>query len=199
MPDIARQAPDGNRPGAGDYPRDLTLSMGKVNLIAVPLALFIVLAVCGSFIMLWGPSRLLSGLRQFISMRSIVPAILGGIILHELLHGIGWMVCGRKGWGTIRFGFNARALSPYAHCTERMPASAYRCGAALPAIVLGILPLLTGLASGDGWFAGFGTLFLIAAVGDGVVLWIIRGVPGSALVEDHPTLPGCLVHDAAQP
>jgi hypothetical protein len=173
--------------------------MGKVNLIAVPLALLIVLSVCGSFIMLWGSTLLLSGLRRFISVWSVVPAVLGGIVLHELLHGIGWILCGRKGWATIRFGFNARALSPYAHCTEPLSASAYRCGAALPAIVLGGLPLLTGLVSGDGWFAVFGTLFLIAALGDGVVLWIIRGVPGSVLVEDHPALPGCIVYDGVPP
>jgi len=33
----------------------------------------------------------------------------------------------------------------------------------------------------------------MAAVGDAMVLWLLRGVPGDTLVEDHPDRVGCLL------
>jgi hypothetical protein len=42
-----------------------------------------------------------------------------------------------------------------------------------------------------------GALFVLATGGDLLVLWVIRELPASALVEDHPTRAGCYVLDPA--
>jgi hypothetical protein len=48
---------------------------------------------------------------------------------------------------------------------------------------------------GSGGWTVYGVIFLIAAAGDFIVLWVLRGVPGDVLVEDHPTRAGCYVYD----
>ncbi len=58
-------------------------------------------------------------------------------------------------------------------------------------LVLGILPSLIGIGIGNGWIMFFGFLFTVAAGGDLLVLWLIRDVRLSQLVEDHPTQLGC--------
>jgi hypothetical protein len=74
-----------------------------------------------------------------------------------------------------------------------MTARAYRVGGALPGVVTGLLPVLAGLALGQPVLLLVGAFFLMAAVGDLLILWAIRRVPAAAQVLDHPTLPGCLV------
>jgi hypothetical protein len=36
-------------------------------------------------------------------------------------------------------------------------------------------------------------IFTLAAGGDALILWLLRGVPAGRLVRDHPSKPGCLV------
>jgi hypothetical protein len=86
-----------------------------------------------------------------------------------------------------------KALTPFAQCTIPTRARSYRLAIALPGLVLGILPVLFGLSTGA-WLATFyGFLMLVAAAGDLLVLWILRGVPAGAWVQDHPRQVGCLV------
>ena len=79
--------------------------------------------------------------------------------------------------------------------TEPMAAHAYRLGAAMPGLVLGVLPWLFGLATGNGPAFLFGLLFTIAALGDAMILWLLRGVAPEAQVIDHPSRAGCYVMD----
>jgi hypothetical protein len=71
--------------------------------------------------------------------------------------------------------------------------NAYRVGAAMPAILLGILPSLAAILFGSGWWLAFGILFTLAAGGDMIVLWLLRNVESGKVVEDHPSRVGCLV------
>ena len=79
------------------------------------------------------------------------------------------------------------------HYTEPLPATAYRCGAVAPLLVLGVVPSLIGTFAGWPAVAAFGWLLVIGAAGDLAVLWLLRGVAPDALVADHPTRAGCLV------
>jgi len=66
-------------------------------------------------------------------------------------------------------------------------------GGAAPGILVGILPYLIGLLTGDLLWALWGYLFTLAASGDWIVLWLLRKIPRQSLVEDHPTRAGCTV------
>lgn len=118
---------------------------------------------------------------------------LGGVLGHELLHGITWMIAGNKPPGAVRFGFQLKTLTPYAHCTEPIDISAYRWGAAVPGVILGIVPGIIAMAIGSPGLLVFGFLFTLAAGGDALILWVLRDVPAGSLVEDHPSRAGCFV------
>jgi hypothetical protein len=114
-----------------------------------------------------------------------------GSILHELIHGFTWATFSHKPLSAIKFGFQWKTLTPYAHCREPMKIAAYRLGGFMPLLVTGILPSLIGIVTGNGWIMFYGVLFTVAAGGDMLVLWLIRGVKSGQLVEDHPSQAGC--------
>jgi hypothetical protein len=119
--------------------------------------------------------------------------VLLGIVIHELIHGISWMLFGHKHLSEIKFGFQWKTFTPYAHLKEPVEVNAYRLGAFLPGFILGILTYILSLILGDGnlfWFSLFHTS---AAGGDWLILWLIRNVKAGMQVEDHPTNAGCYV------
>lgn len=116
-----------------------------------------------------------------------------GIVLHELIHALTWKLAAGLSWSTIKFGIDPKTFSPYAHCMVPMPAGPYRLGAAMPGLVTGVFPALLGILIGNVGLTFFGYLFILAATGDWLVLWLIREVKPGVLVEDHPTRAGCFV------
>ncbi len=187
--------PSEPEPPAQACKRDVSLSMGRVNLLAIPAALVLCLATLVPFFLLWGGGSLLAGGRDLARWYVLVPGLLAGIVLHEVIHGLSWALFGRKPLSSIRYGIQWKTLTPYAHCAEPMAARVYRGGAVMPAIVVGAIPAAIGLAAGKGAWTLYGMIFLVAAVGDFIVLWVLRGVPGDVLVEDHPSRAGCYVYD----
>lgn len=179
---------DGQQPG-----RDLSLSLGRANLLSIPLAIVAVLIILLPFFFFWSVNHFSHGLRTFFSPFYIIPSGLFGIVLHEILHGAGWIWFGKVSSEAIRFGFHWKSLTPYVHCTVPVRAHAYRIALVLPALVLGVLPGIVGMIGGWAWLALFGALFLAAASVDLLVLWVIRALKGDVLVRDHPTRAGCIV------
>jgi hypothetical protein len=143
----------------------------------------------------WGVHPLAAPVRHPFALLIFAAVFLAGVVLHELVHGVAWKLASGKPWSAISFGFNVAGLTPYAHCSEPMKARAYRIGAFAPALLLGILPATIGLLSGNAWPFVYGILFLVAAAGDFLILWLLRGVPGDRQVEDHPTRAGCYVYE----
>ncbi len=175
--------------------RDVSISMARVNLLAIPFALLPVLLLGSPFVLLYGWPATITGARVFFHPVVVVPVFLTGVILHELLHGITWAYFGNKPLAAIRFGFKLSALTPYAHCREPMAASVYRIGAVAPAVILGLVPVLVATVTGAGYLLLPGLLFLAASAGDFLILWILRGVKPQQRVQDHPHRAGCLVFD----
>lgn len=123
---------------------------------------------------------------------SVLGAMIGSIVIHEALHGLGYYWAGADR-SDIEFGFSWSGLVPYAHCAVPLRANPYRVAGALPGLVLGVLPLVVGLGLGIWWLTAYAFLMLLAAAGDTLLLWIMRGVPGDAWTQDHPSEMGCLV------
>ena len=177
--------------------RDVSISLERVNILAFPAALLPLAVTLVPFLILWGGRALLAGGRTLATWYILLPALLGGVVLHEVIHGLSWALLARKPLRSIRFGIQWKTLTPYAHCTEVMTARTYRLGAAMPALLLGGVPAAVGLLLGSGAWVLYGMIFLVAAVGDFIVLWVLRHVPGDVLVEDHPARAGCYVYDVA--
>jgi hypothetical protein len=174
--------------------RDVSISMARVNLLAIPFALLPML-LGAPFVLLYGWPATVAGARVFFHPAVVIPVFFTGVVLHELMHAIAWAYFGNKPLGAIRFGFKLSALTPYAHCREPLTASVYRIGAAAPAVLLGLVPVLVATLTGTGWVLYAGLLFLAASAGDFLILWTLRGVRPHQRVQDHPDRAGCLVFD----
>ncbi len=173
---------------------DLSVSLLAANLyslvLILPLAAFIIVAVY----LIHGLQILVDGFFYWHDRLLLgISILLVGIIVHEGLHGIAWLFVAKNGRYAIKFGFHLAAFSPYAHCTEPMPARSYRITVILPGMVLGVVPLAIGILLGNGPVIVFGFLFTLSAGGDALILWQVRKIPPGTLVRDHPDRAGCLV------
>ena len=147
----------------------------------------------------WGAPSLARGVWTLLDLKIFLATVLPGILAHELIHAITWAIAARRPLSAIRIGIQWRAISPYAHPREPMPAGPYRVGALMPGVVLGFLPASLAILLGWPLLMAWSLVFTLAAGGDLVVLWLIRHVPAGRLVQDHPTRVGCQVLEGGPP
>ena len=169
--------------------RDLSVSMERANIIVLFIGIPVVILQFILFDQLH-PSPAETGEWNFLLLLLV---IIMGVILHEMVHGVTWAIAGRKPWTSIKFGFQAKTLTPYCHITEPLEINAYRIGAVMPGLVVGVLPYIYSLMSGNMNWLWFSLVHTSAAGGDWLVLWLIRHVKAGSLVEDHPSQAGCYV------
>lgn len=175
--------------------RDLSISMLRANIVALFIMVPVAILQFNLFHMLYGAQKMeftlyLSNLLFFLVL------LIASIVVHELIHGLTWMWCGKKPFSTIKFNVQWKTLTPYAHLKEPVEINVYRIGGFMPGFVLGILPFLLSLVLGNGNLLWFSIIQTAAASGDWLILWILRNVKSGALVEDHPVRAGCYVHEA---
>jgi hypothetical protein len=168
--------------------------MVKANVYSLIFALPVFIILTTGYVLLWGMDRLFR-IRLLIHQYPLqsIAILIGGIILHELIHGMAWTFFGKKFFRDIKFGMSLKTLTPYAHCRKPLEVSAYRMGALMPGFILGIIPALGGLLSGEGGLMGFGMLFTMAAGGDALIIWLIRHEHPADLALDHPSSAGCYI------
>lgn len=143
------------------------------------------------------PFAFLYSAQALIGNIHILGLILGFIVLivaHELVHAIGWKFTSGLPWHRFSFGVLWRVLAPYCHAKDPMALTPYRIGAVLPLFMTGILPWLVGLFQADATLTIVGSLLISGAIGDIYVLWVLRDLPTSALVQDHPSRAGCIAY-----
>ncbi len=154
-----------------------------------------------AFGLFWWPYSWLWGDWPFVSflglslggMLTVILLFALSILVHELLHAVGFRLAGGVPFERVKFGFNWAGLAPFAHCPEPLRASAYRLSVVLPGLVLGGVPGFLGVALQSPLLVMWATLMLLAAGGDAAVLWAVRRVPGTSKVLDHPKKVGCQV------
>lgn len=122
--------------------------------------------------------------------------LLFGILAHELIHMFAWALFAKKPLSVFKLGFQWKSLTPYAHCKEPMDIRPYRIGSYTPGLLLGVLPWLVSLFTGNVLLFLFGFFYTSAAGGDLLILWIIRNIKPNTLVEDHPTNAGCYIYES---
>lgn len=168
--------------------------MEAVNKLMLPFALATLL-MPAAFWLAHGTPAFLDGLKGFfLNLWICVPTVILGIVVHECFHGITWAFFSPAKWRDINFGFQWKTLTPYAHCKVPMKLPHYMLGAFMPGLLLGILPYLYGLISGNGIIAAAGFFFTFVACGDFWILYSLRNEPRTAMVKDHPVNAGCVVY-----
>lgn len=182
------------QPDNYNYKRfDRSTSLEKANLVGslfglIPAIILIVghLLYNGEFTLTFNPN-------DWFGIILLIIIVIGGVLVHELLHVIGWMLAGRVSLSAVKLGFDRKTSTPYAHIRQALPINAYRFGIILPAIVLGLLPGLIGIVNNLPPYTIFGAFFTLAAGGDMLILWLLRRDPAHALAIDHPDRAGCEV------
>jgi len=180
---------------------DYSMSMAQANLYTLLIMVPIIIVLGGVYAALWGFQRpavefaaLFDGPWRLVAAYGVLIGILiVGVVVHELIHGLTWVLVGKKPWSAIKFGFQKSTFTPYTHLQEPLQAGAYRIGTWMPGFITGFLPAFYGILFGNSWLVMLGGLFICAAGGDLLILWSLRKVNKDALVEDHPTRAGCYV------
>lgn len=113
-------------------------------------------------------------------------ALMGFVVLHELLHAIPVLLTGSR--DAVVFGFWPRYLAPYFSTFEAVPRDVQLVSGALPFLVLTVLPLLFAAISAldSVWLLAVSALNAAACGGDLIVLGLYaRQIPSNALVRNQ--------------
>lgn len=170
---------------------DLTVSIGKANVMALVYALPIIAVLLVSFCLLnkGAIAAYVSAdtalLEIFISLLVFVALI----VVHELVHGLTWACFTSNGWKAISFGFIAKYLTPYCTCNQPLKKGQYLTGTLMPTILLGIAPCIVAIFIGSVSVFGVGALMILAGGGDltiSVNLLSFRPKSNEVLYIDHP-------------
>lgn len=172
---------------------DLSFSFAQAALVAIALIPFVAAVCLLPYLLIWGSTSLLHDNSAMLHPLILVPLTFVGIIAHELLHGLGYVIFGRLRWSVVRFGLKLKSLTAYAYTDSHVTAASHKRLVALPAFILGIIPVCVGTASGVGWLTLYGFLMLIGTGGDMAILWKLRNVHPNAHVLDNPDRAGCWV------
>ncbi len=185
-----------------DYTKEKrTIDIVWANIFGIIMLVPILVLFGLPYYLIWQPDISLSGFfNNFVEAGAIFAKVfvlmLLGIVAHELIHGITWAVFAKRGFRSIRFGILWKLLTPYCHCKEPLKVKHYISGALMPALLLGVLPAIWGIAMGSSGFLLFGMFFTMAGAGDFLVVNLIRKEPKDAYVEDHPSEAGFFIYRA---
>ncbi len=182
--------------------REVAMEGGQANLWALVFVIPIILLFGLPYYLLYLRDLSAETLLEFLNrnrpvllFRSfwILLILAAGIVLHELIHGMVFLIFCRHGIRSIKFGIMWQYLSPYCHCSEPLKVRQYIVGALMPALVLGFVPAILGIITGKIVLLLFGIFFSVAAGGDFLIVWLLRKEPGKSLVLDHESKVGCYV------
>jgi hypothetical protein len=161
------------------------IGTGKVNLLAFILIIPLTIILLPPFIWFWGYEKFEMG--RDIFFEYFIPLVIGGIVVHELLHGVTWAFFAPQGFKSIKFGMHWKYLTPFCHCKEPLKVKHYRIGGAMPLIMMGLIPSLFAYFTGNGVVLSFGIFFTWAAGGDIIALFMLRKFQKEDYINDHPS------------
>jgi len=175
--------------------QDRSVSIPMANLLAGAMAAALAVPMVFLYRSVTGESvfSVLDGGPGWGTAVVVIAAVLLGSYLHELIHAAAFRRIGKASKAAVGVGVHWRFLTPYAWCKEPITAGAYRWVAALPGLILGVVPFLVSLGIAHPWTAVWGIFFTMAASGDFLVLLLIRDLPGQTRIVDHPSRCGCAI------
>lgn len=182
------------REDKGYQRKDQIMSVSFANVIAIVLSIpfFIIFGVW--FVSRNGWSNWLSGVESCV----LLVAMLGLIVVHELIHGL---VCGsfaKSKFKSIDFGIQKETLTPYCTCSEPLSKSQYIIGSIMPCIILGIIPSIAGVLADSLLLLLIGLIMIAGAGGDLTItlkMLTYHSDKKEIIIMDHPTECGFIVFE----
>lgn len=186
--------------------KKLTIDLKKANIYSLKILLYSCVVFLIPYVFLWQyqfsfehlGSTFKRLIEKYTFLSGFIPLffIVLGIVLHELIHGLTYLPFCKNGFKSIKFGFLKQYFTPYCHCKEPLKLKYYRIGVIMPAIILGFLPSVWAIVTGNFYLLCFGIFFIMVAAGDCMILMILKNENPEDLVLDHPSEAGCFVYTA---
>ncbi len=173
----------------------LTVSILWANVFAIFLLLAVAVIGIVLFVLKYDD---LFGRLSILESVILIIIFLALIVIHELIHGIGWSMFTKDGFKDIEFGVMLDSLTPYCTCSQPLSKGQYILGAMLPLITLGILPMIAGILIGSFYTMMMGVIMTASAAGDIlIVLKILRykSRAKDVVYMDHPTEAGGVIFE----
>ncbi len=173
----------------------LTVSILWANVFAIFLLLAVAVIGIVLFVLKYDD---LFGRLSILESVILIIIFLALIVIHELIHGIGWSLSTKNGFKDIEFGVMLDSLTPYCTCSQPLSKGQYILGAMLPLITLGILPMIAGILIGSFYTMMMGVIMTASAAGDIlIVLKILRykSRAKDVVYMDHPTEAGGVIFE----
>lgn len=170
--------------------KDVTISSGKAMILGVLYALpfVIIFGLLYRFMLIERAHLSEVGGLSFYVMFIVI--IVVSVVIHELLHGIGWAISSGKGWNVVHFNINA--MMPSCACRGALKKKQYLIGVLTPFVILGLGSVLFV-------FIYPGTISLltmivnfVAAGADLIIAFNVLKERDSLIV-DHPTEAGYII------
>lgn len=172
---------------SGYREKDVTISSGKAMALGVVFALpFIVIIGLLYRLVLIERANLseIAGLSFYIMFIAIIAV---SVVVHELLHGIGWAISSGKGWKVVRFNINA--MMPSCACKVALKKKTYLIGVLAPFVVLGLGSILfVFVYPGTVSLLTMMVNFIAAGADLLIALHVLR--EEDCFIADHPTEAG---------
>ncbi|MBR4389667.1 MAG: DUF3267 domain-containing protein [Prevotella sp.] len=186
--------------------RKMTIDIVKANKVALMVLLGALILFGGLFFLVWGWDYIAHSFSaryggdapswQFLVDWCIIMGIMVvGIVVHELIHGITWACYAKRGFRAISYGVIWKMLTPYTHCDEPMRIRPYVVACLMPLLVLGIIPSVIAIIIGWIPLLAFGIFFIAGAMGDVLIVWMLRKENPEYMVLDHPSEPGYFIYE----
>lgn len=173
--------------------RDLTTDMRKANWFS-----FILLAAL--LVVGFGLYYLVHRRLEFSSFNPLffLACLVVLIVVHELIHGICWSIFAPRHFKDIEFGILKPSMTPYCTCPASLKKGQHIFGTVMPLIVLGIIPMIVGIAIGNGSVLLLGVIMAASAAGDILIIRNIlthRSNAREIVYMDHPTEVGVVAFE----
>lgn len=172
---------------------DLTISIVYANVMVFVLSLPIIIVLSALFFWV-NPEG--SGSLRGIGFLLFLVVFCVLVVVHELIHGLTWMIFVPDHWKAISFGFVLQSLTPYCSCEQPLRKKAYILGALMPTLVLGILPAATAIITGLYPVLWMSAIMILAGGGDlAIILKVLRFKSDKKEVKclDHPYEAGLVI------
>ena len=167
--------------------KDVTISSGKATVLGVVFSVPFIVMIGLLYRLVLNERAHLSEIEGLSFYSLFIAILVVSVVVHELLHGVGWAIASGKGWNAVRFNINA--MMPSCACKVALEKKTYLIGVLAPFVVLGsgsilfvlVYPGTVSLLTMMVHFVAAGADLLIA-------LHVLR--EGACLIADHPTQAG---------
>ncbi len=175
---------------------DKIIDLMKANLVALKYLVLFAIIFSVPFFIIWQngfSANLFSSNHKLWNLFAPVAGVILGIVIHEMIHGIFFAMYAQKGFSAVRFGILWKMLTPYCHCKEPLKIKHYIIALLAPLVLLGIIPGIISLITGNLMLLVFGIIFSASAAGDLMIYQLIKKENPEDYVQDHPTEAGCTI------